>query len=133
MTNIQAINKSEEIPTNAQIVALGWEAVGRGDWEVLAADYVDDMVFIMPGQEDVLEGKAAFRNALDNLAAALPPGFNITGVRQIGEHDEIVSIVDWTSDKVPQGSQTAVLFRFEQSKIFEERWFTDTEQWRAAF
>jgi len=24
-------------------------------------DYVDDMIFFMPGQNDVLEGKAAFR------------------------------------------------------------------------
>jgi len=26
-----------------------------------------------------------------------------------------------------------VLFRFSGDKIFEERWFVDTEQWKGAF
>ena len=63
----------------------------------------------------------------------MPPGFEITSNRQIGENGEIVSIVEWKSDKVPDGSQLAVLFKFNEGKIFEERWFVDTEQWRAAF
>ena len=70
---------------------------------------------------------------MENLGAALPPGFDIKSIRQIGEHGEVVSIIDWTSDKVPGGSQVAVLFRFEGSKVQEERWFIDTEQWKAAF
>jgi hypothetical protein len=117
----------------AAIVARGWEAVARGDWDTLIADYVEGMIFVMPGQDDVLEGRAAFRGALDNIGAALPPGFAITGLRQIGKGAEVVSIVEWTADKVPGGSQLAVLFRFEGDKIAEERWFIDTEQWKAAF
>ncbi len=119
--------------TNADIVARGWEAVGAGDWDRLIADYTDDMVFAMPGQNDVLNGKEAFRGALNNLGDALPGGFDITGLRQIADGDEVVSIVEWTSTKVPEGSQVAVLFRLRGSKIHEERWFVDTEQWKAAF
>lgn len=119
--------------TDADTVARGWEAVGRGDWDVLVDDYVDDMVFAMPGQNDVLNGKAAFRDALNNLGAALPPGFNITSIRQIGETGEVISLVEWTCDSVPDGSQLAVLFQFTDGKITEERWFVDTEQWKAAF
>jgi hypothetical protein len=63
----------------------------------------------------------------------LPAGFEITSIRQIGESDEIVSIVEWKSAKVPEGSQLAVLFKFTGGKVREERWFVDTEQWKAAF
>ena len=117
----------------AGLVARGWEAVARGDWDTLIADYTEDMIFVMPGQNDVLEGRAAFRGALENIGAALPPGFAITGLRQIGGGTEVVSILEWTADKVPGGSQLAVLFRFTGDKIVEERWFVDTEQWKAAF
>ena len=117
----------------ARIVADGWAAVGRGDWDVLIADYTEDMVFVMPGQDDVLHGRAAFREALDNIGSALPPGFAISSLRQIGNGAEVVSILEWTADKVPGGSQLAVLFRFEGALIAEERWFIDTEQWKAAF
>ncbi len=120
-------------PGHADIVARGWEAVGRGDWEGLTADYVEDMIFVMPGQNDVLTGKFAFRDALDNLGAALPPGFEIRSIRQIGETGEIVSILEWSCTKLPGGSQIAVLFRFKGDKVAEERWFVDTEQWHAAF
>jgi ketosteroid isomerase-like protein len=119
--------------STADIVQRGWEAVGRGDWDTLIADYTSGMTFVMPGQGDVLEGRTAFRNALENIGAALPPGFNITALRQIGDGDEVVSIIDWTADKVPHGSQLAVLFRFAGTKVNEERWFIDTEQWKAAF
>ncbi len=88
---------------------------------------------MMPGQTDVLEGKPAFRGALDNIGAALPPGFAISSIRQIGDGAEVVSVVEWSSDKVPEGSQLAVLFRFTGDKVREERWFVDTEQWKAAF
>ena len=119
--------------SHADIVAEGWGAVSRGDWDTLVADYTEDMVFVMPGQENVLKGRAAFRDALNNIGAALPPGFAVKGLRQIGEMGEVVSVVEWTSDKVPQGSQFSVLFRFEGNLIAEERWFVDTEQWKAAF
>ncbi len=119
--------------SDAEIVGRGWEAVGRGDWDTLVADYTDDMIFVMPGQDDVLEGKAAFREALENIGSALPPGFDITSLRQISDNGEVVSIVEWKSDKVPGGSQLAVLFKLTDSKVTEERWFIDTEQWKAAF
>jgi hypothetical protein len=81
----------------------------------------------------VLEGKAAFRNALDNLGSVLPPGFEINSIREIGDTGEVVSVVNWKCSKVPSGSQLAVLFRFTAGKAQEERWFVDTEQWKAAF
>lgn len=117
----------------SDIVQRGWEAVGRGDWEALVADYTEDMIFVMPGQEDVLHGRAAFRSALDGLGGLLPGGFAISAIRQIGDGEEVVSIVEWTCDKIPGGSQLAVLFRFRGDKVAEERWFVDTEQWKAAF
>jgi hypothetical protein len=116
----------------ADIVQRGWDAVGSGDFDVLTADYVEDMTFIMPGQTDVLEGRQAFRTALDGLGDILPPGFEITGLRQIEGENEVVSIIEWKSENVA-GSQLSVLFKFRGDKVCEERWFIDTEQWRAAF
>lgn len=117
---------------DAEIVARGWDAVGREDWDAVLADYSDDMIFVMPGQADVLEGKAAFRNALENIGAVFPPGFDITALRHIGDDGEVVSILEWKSDKLPGGSQLAVLFKLTDGKVYEERWFIDTEQWKAA-
>ena len=116
--------------TAAEIVQRGWDAVGAGDFDTLVADYTDDMIFIMPGQNDVLEGRQAFRSALDGLA--WPPGFEITGLRQIEGKGEVVSIVEWKSEKVA-ASQLSVLFKLEGDKIYEERWFVDTEQWKGAY
>ena len=116
----------------ADIVQRGWEAVGRGDFDTLVEDYVENMVFVMPGQTNILEGRAAFRAALDGLGEILPPGFEITGLRQIEGGNEVVSILEWKSAKVAE-SQLSVLFKFDGDKIFEERWFIDTEQWKSAF
>jgi len=116
----------------ADIVQRGWDAVGAGDFDALVEDYVEDMSFIMPGQTDVLEGRQAFRGALNGLGGILPPGFEITGLRQIEGGDEVVSIVEWKSAKIA-GSQLSVLFRFKGNKIYEERWYIDTEQWKSAF
>lgn len=116
----------------ANIVQRGWDAVGAGEFDSLIADYVEDMTFIMPGQANVLTGRSAFLAALDGLSAQFPPGFEITGLRQIEGEGEVVSIVEWKSDKVAH-SQLSVLFRFRGSKIYEERWFIDTEQWNGAF
>jgi ketosteroid isomerase-like protein len=116
----------------ADIVQRGWDAFGAGDFDGLAQDYTEDMVFIMPGQDDVLAGRQAFRAALDGIGGALPPGFALTGLRQIEGDGEVISIVGWKSDTVA-GSQACVLFRFRGDKICEERWFIDTEQWKAAF
>jgi ketosteroid isomerase-like protein len=60
--------------SNADIVQRGWEAVWRGDWDALVADYTEDMRFIMPGQSDLLEGQSNFRQALEGLGDILPPG-----------------------------------------------------------
>lgn len=116
----------------AKIVQRGWDAVGSGDFDTLVADYVEDMIFIMPGQSDRIEGRDAFRAALDGLAGILPPGFEITALRNIEGDDEVVTIVEWKSANVAE-SQLSVLFKFDGQKIHEERWFIDTEQWKRAF
>ncbi len=116
----------------SEIVQRGWDAVGAGDFDTLVADYVDNMAFIMPGQDNVLEGKQPFREALNGLGQILPPGFEITGLRQLEGGNEVVSIVEWKSDKIPS-SQLSVLFKFQGDKVYEERWFVDTEQWKGAF
>jgi hypothetical protein len=116
----------------ANIVQRGWEAVGAGDFDTLVTDYVEEMTFIMPGQADTLKGRQVFRSALDGLGEILPPGFEITGLRQLEGQNEVVSIVEWKSDKMI-ASQLSVLFKFEGDKIYEERWFIDTEQWKSLF
>jgi hypothetical protein len=116
----------------ASIVQRGWDAVGAGDFDTLVTDYLEDMTFVMPGQANVLEGRQAFRAALNGLGEILPPGFEIKGMRQIEGENEVVSILEWKSEKV-LASQLSVLFKFKGDKIFEERWFIDTEQWKSAF
>lgn len=116
----------------SDIVQRGWDAVGAKDFDTLVEDYVEDMTFIMPGQTDVLEGRQAFRGALNGIGEILPPGFEITGLRQIEGGNEVVSIVEWKSTKVAD-SQLSVLFKFKGNKIYEERWYVDTEQWKSAF
>jgi len=116
----------------AEIVQRGWTAVGEGDFDTLIADYEEEMIFVMPGQDDIIDGRQAFRAALDGLGEILPPGFKINGLRQIEQGNEVVSILDWSSEKI-ESSQLSVLFRFKGNKIFEERWFIDTEQWKSAF
>lgn len=133
MSHAKVADSNNDTVSSAEIVKRGWDAVARGDWDGLIADYTADMIFVMPGQNDLLKGKAAFRDALNNLGTALPAGFSISSMRHIGEGDEVVSIVEWKSEKVPEGSQLAVLFKFTGGKIAEERWFVDTEQWKAAF
>ena len=74
----------------AAIVQRGWDALGAGDFDTVAADYVEDMTFVMPGQADVLNGRAAFRSALGQVGTLLPPGFAITGLRHLEGKDEVV-------------------------------------------
>jgi hypothetical protein len=126
------LNRGDIPMSLADIVQRGWEAVGRGDFDTLVEDYVEDMTFIMPGQSNILEGRQAFRAALNGLGEILPPGFEITGLRQIEGDDEVISILEWKSEKVAD-SQLSVLFKFDGDKIHEERWFIDTEQWKGAF
>ncbi|CAM3002129.1 nuclear transport factor 2 family protein [Moritella viscosa] len=116
----------------SNIVQRGWEAVDRGDFDTLVADYTDDITFIMPGQENIVRGLMTFRSVLDQLGGLLPPGFEITELRQIEGENEVVSIVEWKSNKI-EFSALSVLFRFEGDKIYEERWFVDTEQWKRLF
>lgn len=117
--------------TLAAIVQRGWDAVAEADMDKLVADYTADMIFVMPGQTDVLKGIPDFRAAVENLGAAAPSGFEVTALRHIESDGEVVTICAWKSDKV-EASQLAVLFRFRGDKIYEERWFVDTEQWKGA-
>ncbi len=118
--------------TLAEIVQGGWDAVAEGDMDKLVADYTEDMIFVMPGQTDILNGIPDFRAAVENLGAAVPSGFEIIALRHIEAEGEVVTICAWKSDKI-EASQLAVLFRFRGIKIYEERWFVDTEQWKGAF
>lgn len=121
---------------NIAVLKAAWDALGRGDMDAVVAPYSDDMLFVIPGQNDVLRGKNAFRAALDRIGEALPPGFQITRLRYFGgESDgEVMNVVEWSSAKIPNGTQSAVLWTFNSAgQITEERWYVDTEQWRAAF
>lgn len=116
----------------SEIIQRGWTALGAGDFDALVQDYTESMRLVMPGQDDVSEGRQAFRAALNGLSEILPPGFEITGLRHIEGVNEVVSIVEWKSAKIA-ASQLILLFKFEGDKIYEERWFIDTEQWKSAF
>ena len=119
-----------------QIEALknGWAALAAGEMDKLASFYAEDMIFVLPGQDDVLAGRTAFRAALDGIGQALPPGFEIKSLRYCPGDNEIVNVLEFTADKLSNGSQCAVLFKFgADDLITEERWFVDTEQWKAAF
>lgn len=119
--------------TLAEIVQRGWEAVVAGDMDTLVADYTDDMVFIMPGQNDLIEGIPDFRAAIERIFGTdSPAGLEITGLRHIEGEGEVVTIWSWKSNTV-EASQMATLFRFRDDKIYEERWFIDTEQWKGAY
>jgi ketosteroid isomerase-like protein len=119
---------------NHESLKAAWDAVGRGDWDSVAAAFTEDMLFVLPGQNDVIGGRSAFRSALDSFGEALPPGFKIDELRYCIGEDEIVNVVRWTSDKLPESTQSAVLFKFNKDGLItEERWFIDTEQWKAAF
>jgi ketosteroid isomerase-like protein len=116
------------------IIRNGWATLAAGELDKLASDYAEDMIVVLPGQDDVLEARAAFRSALDNVPQALPGGFDIKSISYCTGENEGVPVLRFTADKLPNGSQCAVLFRFNSDdKITEERWFVDTEQWKAAF
>jgi ketosteroid isomerase-like protein len=115
------------------VLKRAWETLGAGDLDLLASFYADEMIFVLPGQNDVIQGRAAFRAALDGIGQALPAGFKITDLRYCVGENEIVNVVEWTADKVPGGSQSAILWKFDDAdRIVEERWYVDTEQWKAA-
>jgi ketosteroid isomerase-like protein len=121
---------------NTEALRAAWDALERGDWDALAAFYSEDMIFVIPGQNDVLRGRSAFRSALENIGEALPPGFEITDLRYFsGESDgEVMNVVEWKSTKLPDGTQSTILWKFNSAgEITEERWFVDTDQWKSAF
>lgn len=116
--------------TLTEIVQRGWDAFGAGDLDTLVADYTEDTIFIMPGQTDLVAGIPGFRAAVEN--AVVPAGFEITGLEHIEGENEVMTICSWKSTTV-DASQLAALFRFRGDKIYEERWFVDTEQWKGAY
>ena len=59
---------------NLESLKRGWSDLAEGNMDSLADAYAEDMIFVLPGQKDVLEGRQGFRAALDNIGAALPPG-----------------------------------------------------------
>ncbi len=47
---------------------------------------------------------------------------------------ELTNIVEWKCDRIPQGSQSAILWKFGSAGLIsEERWYVDTEEWKRAF
>ena len=116
----------------ADTVQRGWDAFGAGDFDALVEDYTEDMTLTMPGQTDILKGRQTFRAALDAIDQALPPGFEVTGLCQMEGGNDVISVVEWKSEKVAD-SRLCILFKFRGDKICEERWFADTEQWKGAF
>ena len=117
-----------------ETVRHAWDLLGEGKFDELASLYSDDMIMVIPGQNDVISGRSAFRAALDAIGDALPPGFAISDMRYCVGDGEITNIVEWKSDKLPAGSQSAILWRFDSTGLIsEERWYIDTEEWKAAF
>lgn len=106
----------------ADIIQRGCDAVGAGNLNTLVADYVANMPSIMPGQTGVLHGRQPFRSVPLWIASGrfFPPGFEITGLRHFEGDNEVISIVEWKSQKVSE-SKLSVLFRFKDDEIYEER------------
>lgn len=126
---------STTLATNAvKIIEKAWAHLGAGEFDELADLYTDDMIFVLPGQGDVLEGRGPFRTALDRIGQALPPGFEIRDLLYFDGPNGVVNVVKWTSEKLPGGSQSAIYWGFDaDGRINEERWYVDTDQWKSAF
>ena len=77
--------------SEAQISALkaGWDALAAGEMDKLASFYAEDMIFVLPGQDDVLEGRAAFRAALDGKQV---PRIR-RGLRPPGDHSLVARLL----------------------------------------
>ncbi len=118
---------------NRSTLENAWGHLAEGNFDELAALYAEEMIFVLPGQENVLKGRMAFRSALDQIGAALPQGFEIDAIEYFEGNDSIFNLVSWHSEKLPAGSQSAIHWRFDENGgITEERWFVDTEQWKTA-
>lgn len=119
---------------NTDTVKKAWGHLGAGEMDALASLYSEDMQFILPGQNDLLKGKADFRAALDNIGQALPPGFEIVDLAYFEGGGDVINVVKWKSNAIPDSTQSSILWKFDNDgSIAEERWFVDTEQWKAAF
>ena len=119
---------------NTETIKKAWAHLGAGEMDALADLYSEDMIFVLPGQNDALAGRSAFRSALDQIGDALPPGFEIKNLRYFEGDGDVVNIVEWTANSVTEGTQSSILWKFNDSgQIIEERWYVDTEQWKAAF
>src|SRR5215470_613783 len=119
---------------NTEAVKKAWGHLGAGEMDELAKLYADDMVFVLPGQNDIIVGKSKFRSALNDIGQALPPGFEVLNLAYFEGDSDVVNVVKWKSNSIPNATQSTILWRFDDhGKIIEERWFVDTEQWRAAF
>ena len=113
------------------------EAQRKGDSEAVASLYTEDAKLIPPGRQPLIgrteigkyfEGSAGSGIELDLNHIEIEG--NLAWVTGLAHWDA----VEWTSTKLPDGSQSAILWKFDgDGQIIEERWFVDTEQWKAAF
>ena len=119
---------------NTETIKKAWAHLGAGEMDALADLYSEDMIFVLPGQNDALAGRSAFRSALDQIGDALPPGFEIKNLRYFEGDGDVVNIVEWTANTVTEGTQSSILWKFNDSgQIIEERWYVDTEQRKEEF
>ena len=58
----------------------------------------------------------------------------------VTDDTRVVTLLEGNTPLIPSvalpkrlGVDVNVLFKFEGDKIYEERWFVDTEQWKGAF
>jgi ketosteroid isomerase-like protein len=42
---------------NVETLKAAWVDLGEGNWDALASAYSEDMIFVLPGQMDVLKGR----------------------------------------------------------------------------
>ena len=86
------------------IIQRGWDAVGAQDFDALVTDYTEQMTFIMPGQTDILVGRQEFRSALNGLGTILPPGFEITELRQLEGKMKLSQLLNGNQTRLPPHS-----------------------------
>ena len=116
-----------------ETVRHAWDLLGEGKFDELASLYSDDMIMVIPGQNDVISGRSAFRTALDAIGDALPPGFAISDMRYCVGDGEITNIVEWKSDKLPAGRPGGTLVSDRPAPPTErDRWPTSSSPTRTA-
>ena len=98
--------------------------------------FYEGVLGMRPGERRLLKVPPVFAYGERGAGDAVPPGFEVTDLRYFaGEIEgEVVNIVEWKASKISGSAQSAVLWKFNESGyITEERWYIDTEQWKAAF